>query len=157
MADTHPGGRTAAGARGGTLGGMMPLRRSAWRVAPVIAAAVVVASCSSSGSTSAVCDQADQVRVTVQHLKDIQLSENGMVALTSGLTQLRDQINQLKSVAADQYGPEITGVQTAIDDLATKAQAARNDPTAASLSAVGTSVAAAQTAMQSLASSVGNC
>jgi hypothetical protein len=117
--------------------------------------AAVLISCST--STSDVCNQADQVRRTVQDLKNFSLSENGMAALTGDLTRLRDQLGQLKSAAAGQYGSEITAVETAINDLGTKATAAKNDPTASSLSAVGTSLTGLQGALQSLAGSVGSC
>jgi hypothetical protein len=125
----------------------------------LIAAAVVAAGISGCGSDQpAVCASVDALTASVGHLKDVKIGENGLSGLESTLTQIKKDVTQVKNDAKQQYGPEITRVQSSVDAVAAGVTAARDDPSATTFAAVGSAVVEVGTGVQALAQSVsGTC
>ena len=103
---------------------------------------------------SPVCASADAVKDSVDHLRDANLSENGLAYLQSGLAQLRRDIQQFHDAARTQFAAEITAVKSAADVLATNVATAKATPDATTLAAVGTAVTALRDSYRHLADTV---
>ena len=101
-----------------------------------------------------VCSSADAVRDSVDHLRDANLSENGLTYVQSGLDQLRRDIQQFNEAARTQFAAEITAVKSAADVLSTNVTAAKASPSATTLAAVGTAITALRDSYRHLADTV---
>jgi hypothetical protein len=109
-------------------------------------------------ATLPVCDAAADVRLTVEHIRQVNVSENGLGALRPYLQQLDTQLQILKSEAQAQFGAQADQLRTAVDQLRASLGAAKANPDQAALNAVRTSVAGVRTTAQSLGDSAGaNC
>jgi hypothetical protein len=53
----------------------------------------------------AVCAQADELKASVQHLRDVTVTENGIDALTSALRQVKTELEQLGTEAKSEFQP----------------------------------------------------
>ena len=106
-------------------------------------------------ATLPVCDAAASVRLTVEHIRQVEISENGLGAMRPYLQQLDTQLQTLRSEALAQFGPQAGQLKTAVDQLRASINTARENPDAAALSAVRTSVAGVRTSAQSLQDQVG--
>ncbi|GAA2716464.1 hypothetical protein [Actinoplanes palleronii] len=91
-------------------------------------------------STPPVCDSLASVQNTVDHIRNTNVSENGLSALRPYLTQLKDQFNQLYLDAKAQFAPQADALRTAVDQLGADLRAAQGDPSVANLATVRTSV-----------------
>ncbi|BCJ45774.1 hypothetical protein GCM10010168_58060 [Actinoplanes ianthinogenes] len=105
-----------------------------------------MAGCSSSSASSpaaapAVCDSWEAVQVTVDHIKNVNVSENGLTALRPYLTQLQQELNQLYLDAKAQFAPQAEALKAATDRVRTDLQAAQASPDRTTLAAVRSSVA----------------
>jgi hypothetical protein len=106
----------------------------------------------SAGSGAAsVCDEVQQVTAGVHNLQTMNLSENGMVAMTEAVGSLRTELQQLRAAAKDAYEKQLATLQSAVADVRAKAQAAKADPSSASLAAVKESLTALATAVKGAA------
>jgi hypothetical protein len=109
-------------------------------------------------ATLPVCDAAADVRLTVEHIRQVNVSENGLGALRPYLQQLDSQLQVLKSEAQAQFGAQADQLRTAVDQLRASIGTARGNPDAAALNSVRTAVAGVRTTAQSLGDSAGaNC
>lgn len=90
----------------------------------------------------AVCDSLTAVRTTVEHIRQANVSENGLSALRPYVSQLLDELNQLVLDAKAQFGVQADQLRAAVDQLRTDVGTARSGPTVTTLSAVRTSVQA---------------
>lgn len=106
-------------------------------------------------ATLPVCDAAAELRVTIEHIRQVNISENGLGALQPYLQQLDGQLQSFRSEAMAQFGPQADQLSTAIDQLRASINTARANPDGAALSAVRTSVAGVRTSAQSLRDSAG--
>jgi hypothetical protein len=97
-----------------------------------------------------VCDSFAAVQNTVDHIRDVNVSENGLTQLKPYLTQLREDFTQLYNDAKAQYAPQAEQLRTALTQLGTDLGAAQADPGAATLAAVRTSVQGVRTSAQNL-------
>jgi hypothetical protein len=122
----------------------------------VVLAAGGLAACG--GDQPAVCDDFDALQSSIDNLKDIQVSENGMTALSPALTQIKKDLQQLVADAEAEFGDEAGEVKTAVASLQSSVTAAKSDPTATALSAVGTAVGGVQSSLVALRDAVsGTC
>jgi hypothetical protein len=122
----------------------------------IVVGASVLAACG--GDQPAVCDDVATLQSSVDNLKDVQVSENGVNALTSQLTQIKQDLQQLGTSAEAEFGDDVSKVETAFTSLQSSVAAAKSERTAASLSAVGAAiegVGASLTAMKEAVS--GTC
>jgi hypothetical protein len=110
--------------------------------------------CGESAQT-ATCARADGVRSAVENLRNVTLSENGMVALQDGLAQVGAALDALRAdVKADQQ-PQVDAVKNAVVQLQSSVAAAKADPAPGSLASVGTSLELLRQSVGSLRATVG--
>lgn len=114
--------------------------------------ALTMTSCSSGQSPT--CDGVDAVRSAVEDVRNVNLSENGMAALTAGLGQVLVELDQLRATAATSLQPQVDALKTSVTQLTSSAEAAKANPTAASLEAVGTAIGGVRDMARSLADTV---
>jgi type VI protein secretion system component VasK len=114
---------------------------------------VGLAGCSSGGQP-AMCDSADALRQSVNGLTNINLSENGMMALRAAISEVKSDLNQLVADAKAQFQQQTDQLKAAVSQLSTSVSTALADPTAATLGAVGTAVDALKVAFADLRSAL---
>ena len=91
----------------------------------------------------------------MENLRNVNLSENGMVALQDGLAQVRAAIDAMRAdIKADQQ-PQVDAVKAAVVQLQSSVAAAKADPTKGSLAGVGTSLELLRQSVGSLRATVG--
>jgi len=135
------------------------MARSA-RLVPTLLAIVVGASglVACGGDKPAVCDDVDALQSSVDNLKDVQVSENGVNALTSQLTQIKQDLAQLGTSAEAEFGDDVSKVETAFTSLQSSVAAAKSERTAASVSAVGTAIEGVTSSLSAMQDAVsGTC
>ena len=122
----------------------------------VVVAAIGLAACG--GDQPAVCDDVDALQSSVDNLEDVQLSENGLNALSSAVTQIQQDLQQLGTDAKAEFGDDASKVETAVTSLESSVAAAKSDPSASTLSAVGTEIQAVDSSLSALQDAVsGTC
>jgi hypothetical protein len=133
----HPG-RDAA--RIGTLhsADMMAARCSGLVAVCVMAAALLTAR-SSTSSKPAVCTDAANLKTSVQDLKNVNVRENGVSAVSDQLSKIEQQFNTLKTDAKGKYSTQIDAMSKALSGLSSSVSAAKSNVNGATLSAVATS------------------
>jgi hypothetical protein len=110
-------------------------RHRAVSLALAAVTALAVASCGES-SQARTCDRMDGVRSAVQDLRNVNLAENGMVALQGGLAEVKSELGLLRAELSQDLQPQVDAVKTSVDQVQNAVAAAKANPTAASLSAV---------------------
>jgi len=101
-------------------------------------------------SVPPVCQSLAATENTVEHIRNTDVSENGIAQLRTYLTQLRTNATQLYTDAKAQFAPQAQQLRTAMDQLSASVDTAKVTPDVVSLSAVRTSVAAVRTSTQNL-------
>jgi hypothetical protein len=104
-----------------------------------VSAALTMAACGESAQARA-CGRSDAVRSAVENLRNVNLSENGMVALDSALAQVKTELELLRSDVKADLQPQVDAVRSSVTQLRSSVRGALTDPTSGSLAAVGTSV-----------------
>jgi hypothetical protein len=130
------------------------------RLVPTLLAVVIAASglTACGGDKPPVCDDVDALQSSVDNLKDVQVSENGLNALSSDLTQIKGDLQQLTTDAKAEFGDDVSKVDSAVKGLQSSVTAAKSAPSASSLSAVGTAVKGVQSSLSALQDAVsGTC
>jgi len=113
-------------------------RHSIWAVTAVLAT-TLLGGCGGA-EKPAVCDSLDAVRASVDHVRDANVSENGMSQLRTDLTRLKTDLNQLANDAKAQFKPEVDKVRSAADELSSAVKSAKADPTSTTFASVRTAV-----------------
>jgi hypothetical protein len=101
-----------------------------------------------------VCDSLAAVQTSIDHVRETNVSENGLAHLRTVLDQLKTNLNWLQSEAAAQFDAQVRTVQAAVDELSTSAATARTTPNAANLAAVRSSLLALGESVQALGDAV---
>lgn len=115
--------------------------------------AVSLAGCAES-TQSKTCAQADKVRSSIEDVRNVNLSENGVVALRDSVAQVSSALELLRSELGSAAQAQIAAVQTAVGQLRTTVATAVADPTQANLDAVAAARDAARSSVQNLATAV---
>jgi hypothetical protein len=115
--------------------------------------AVGLAGCAES-TQSKTCAQADKVRSSIENVRNVNLSENGMVALQTALAQVGTELQLLKTELGSAAQAQVTAVQSSLDQFRTTVNTAKADPTTANLDEVGVARTAARSSMHDLATAV---
>jgi hypothetical protein len=106
----------------------------------------------------AVCDSLAAVQTSMDHVRNANVSENGLTQLQTDLTQLRADLVQLRTDAQTQFPTQIEGVRTAVNQFAASVAAARATPEATTLAAVRTGMSGVQDSVRHLADAMsGTC
>jgi hypothetical protein len=122
------------------------------RLLPFAAGLLLFTGCSGQPATAqaAVCESWAAVQNTVEHIRQTNVSENGLSALKPYLTQLLDQLQQFVTDAKTQFGPQADVLRTAVDQLSASVDAARANPDLTHLAAVREDVADVRAGAQTL-------
>ncbi|MEV4352744.1 hypothetical protein AB0J83_50495 [Actinoplanes sp. NPDC049596] len=94
----------------------------------------------SANGTPAVCDSAAAVQNTVNHIRQTNVSANGLQQLRPLLTQLRDELGRLITDAQAQFSAQADALRSSVEQVGAALQGAQADPGAASLTAVRATV-----------------
>jgi hypothetical protein len=129
------------------------MRLKATSMALAVLTAVAVGGCGQSPETIA-CDQVAGVRSAIEDLRNVNLGENGMVALESGLAQLKTELDTLRGEVSAAAQPQVDAMTTSVQQLRASVQNARANPTTASLSVVENALQSARASAQNLATAV---
>jgi hypothetical protein len=131
------------------------------RVTPRIPALVLVAlltalvgltACSS--DKPAVCDDADALRQSVDNLKEVQIGDNALSTLSSDVSQIQQDVKHLGSDAKSEFGGDVDQVSSAATQLEDSVNAAKANPSASTLGAVGTAIQSFGTSVDNLVDAV---
>jgi len=98
----------------------------------------------------AVCESAEAVKRTVEHIKNANVSENGLSAIKPYVSDLLQQLNVLAVDARAQFGAQADGLRASVTALQASVDAAREDPNRDKLSAVRTAVDGVRTSARTL-------
>jgi hypothetical protein len=115
--------------------------------------AVGLAGCAES-TQSKTCAQADKVRSSIENVRNVNLSANGMVALQSAVAQVGTELDMLRTTLGADAQSQLAAVQSAIGQLRTTVTTAVADPTPANLNEVGVARSAARSSIHDLATAV---
>ena len=114
----------------------------------------ILAGCSDD-DTPAVCSSVDALESSVNDVKSIDFTSSGALTdLESGLSTIQTDLATVKTDAKSEFADEITAVDSAFTTLTTSVDAAKADPSAATIGAIGTAVTPFTTAVQTLISDV---
>ena len=86
------------------------------------------------GDQPAICDDVDTLQSSVDNLKDVQISENGLNALSADLSQIQRDVQQLTADAKAEFGDEASKVKSTVTSLETSVASAKANPSASTLS-----------------------
>lgn len=101
----------------------------------VVLAVVTAAGLTACGQSAqaGTCDRVDGVRSAVENLKDVNLGENGLVALQDSLAQVKTELETMRAdITADQQ-PQVDAVKTAADQLRSSVVSTRANPSSQGL------------------------
>jgi hypothetical protein len=101
----------------------------------VVLAVVTAAGLTACGQSAqaGTCDRVDGVSSAVENLKDVNLGENGLVALQDSLAQVKTELETVRGdITADQQ-PQVDAVKTAADQLRSSVASTRANPTSQGL------------------------
>ncbi|WP_433788890.1 hypothetical protein [Actinoplanes sp. CA-252034] len=126
------------------------------RLLPYTAGLLLLTGCSGEPATvqAAVCESYQAVQNTVEHIRQTNVSENGLSALRPYLRQLIEQLQQFVTDAQAQFGPQTDVLRAAVDRLSASVDTARTDPSLTNLSVVRGDVAGVRTGAQNLRATI---
>jgi septal ring factor EnvC (AmiA/AmiB activator) len=101
-------------------------------------------------STPAICSDADQLRTSVQGLKDIKLQRGAVAELSSQFKTIETDLKRLKAEASKTYASQISALRTAGDNLKAGLEAATSNPSVTTVAALQPVVTALTTAVTDL-------
>jgi hypothetical protein len=96
----------------------------------------------------------DGVRSAIENLRNVSVSENGMVALQDGLTQVSNELDLLKSGLSADLQPQVDAVKTSVQQLRGAVDTAKANPTPATLAAARNSLEGVRATIANLKSVV---
>lgn len=129
------------------------MKRNITRLAGVAVALGVLSSGGCGGeepATAPVCESLEAVRNTADHIRNTNVSENGLGQMRTYLGQLRTDLEQLATDAAAQFGPQTQQLRAATDNLSASITTARTVPNAANLQSVRAAADAVRVNVQAL-------
>jgi hypothetical protein len=109
-----------------------------------------VGGCAGDEPAAPVCASYDAVQNTVNHIRDANVSENGLTAIRPYVSQLLTNLNQLVTDAKAQFGAQADQLKATVDKLSADVDSARQDPDVASFATVRASVRAVGFSARSL-------
>ena len=108
----------------------------------------------STSSNSAVCSDIANLKASIQGLKNVSITENGLSAISDQITKIKQQLQTLKTDAKGQYDSQINDLTTALNTLSSSFDAAQASPSVSTLATLASSVPAVITAGQNLVTAV---
>jgi phage host-nuclease inhibitor protein Gam len=132
---------------------------------PTVALAVVLVACSADGSAgtssagdepAAVCASADALEASVADLGQVQVAQDGILALQDAVASVGDDMRQVKADATAQYATQVDQLQTAVDAVRSAVRAAVDAPTQDTLTEGRSSIDALADEVTGFADDVGS-
>jgi len=117
--------------------------------AAALAAAAVLAGCGGADQP-AYCQDRDDVEQAISDLGDVDVSADGVRALTDQLEQVRAEANALVRSTQDEFGDQAAALRSAVGALGPAAQEAAADPSAQTADVVAERARAVQDAFTTL-------
>jgi len=130
----------------GTLAGRL--------TAACVLTAALVSGCSSASSKPAVCTDAENLKASVQSLKDTNVRQSGLSAVSDEVTKIQQQLTTLKNDAHGQYATQINDLSSALTGLSSSLDAAKANLNGGTLTAVASAAGSVVTAGQNLVTAV---
>ena len=130
---------------------MTRTRRAAVTALSLVVLGAGLAAC---GGQPAVCDDMDSLNASVQKLKDANISDNGLSAVKTDLSNVESDLKQLKADASAQYSSQIDDVRTQAASLQSSIRAAAAAPSVDALAQVVDGVKAVGAAIGDLGDAV---
>jgi hypothetical protein len=124
------------------------------RVALTLVTVLLGAGLAGCSDQPAVCDSVDALQASVDNLRDINVSANGMGAISDSLATIKRDLNQVKTDAEAEYATQVDAVDAAVSELTSGVTAAQQDPSASNLGVVGQAVSGAVDSVAALADDV---
>jgi hypothetical protein len=129
---------------------------SKWIAAAAVLAPLAAGACSS--DKPAVCDSFAAVQNSIEHIRNANVAENGLSQLTTELSQLKPDVEQLYIDAKAQYAAEIESLRAAANQFSASLTTARAAPDARNLASTRTSLTALQDSARRFADAIsGTC
>jgi len=115
------------------------------KLIPAVVASIAIsaslAACSE--DPPAVCDSVSSLRASVDDVKKVDVaSSGGLSDLRSGLSAVGDDLAQVKSDAAAEFGAQVDRVEASYTELNNSVESARKSPSAEAVKAAGTALSA---------------
>ena len=103
----------------------------------------------------AVCSSANDLKSAINDFTSIDVtSSNGLSDLKEGLTNVRDDLQKLKSDASSEFSSQVDAVDAAVSTLTASLEAAADQPNATNLAAVVSAVPAVTSSVKTLVTDV---
>jgi len=129
---------------------------STWTTVAAAVGMLIVGGCGT--DQPAACAHLDAVQASIDHVRNANVSENGLAQLRTDLSQLQANLVQLRTDAQAMYPTEIEAVRGAANQLAASVTAARATPDTTTLTAVRTALSGVQDSVRHLADAMsGTC
>jgi hypothetical protein len=128
-------------------------RKLALAAATVVMLSASLVACGD--DTPAVCASADQLKSSVDEVKDIDVTEtNGIDELKSQLETIDGNLDQLTNDAKDEFSSQVDKVAATFEALQTSVEVAASDPSADTVAAAAAAWSAFTTSVKTLISDV---
>jgi len=96
----------------------------------------------------------DNLKASIQGLKDVSITQNGLSAISDQITKIKQQLQTFQKDAKGQYASEVSNLTNALNSLSSSFDAARASPSLSTLATLASSVGKVITAGQQLISAV---
>jgi len=115
-----------------------------WLLLPaaILVLSGLAAGCSSSGSSSkpAYCTAAGQLKTSVHHLGDVNVSQNGLSSLQTAVSKVQASAKTFAADAKSAYPSQTTALKNSLSSLDTAIKSAKGQPPLTAAAAVVPSV-----------------
>ena len=108
----------------------------------------------STSSNSTLCTDVNNLKASIQGLKDVSITANGLSAISDQITKIKQQLQTFQNDAKGQYAGEVTNLMNALNGLSSSFDAAKASPSLSTLATLASSAKTAITAGQQLISAV---
>jgi hypothetical protein len=134
------------------------MTRARRTVASILCLAALPWGATACSGQSAVCDDVDSIKASVQNLKEARIGENGLTVLQTELPKIQSALTQLRADASTQYSSEIDLVQSQARVLRSSVASASADPSMGTFAKVADGIQAVGSATRDLGDAVaGSC
>jgi hypothetical protein len=123
--------------------------------AVVLVVALVIGTSACSSSKSEICKDSEELSSSIDDLKDVNVVQDGVPALTSAAQNVKSDATELAAQAKGEFGPQVKGVTDSLATLDAAIDGARGQGVAA-LQPVLAASGVVQSAVQTLVSDVNN-
>jgi capsule polysaccharide export protein KpsE/RkpR len=126
--------------------------------AVAVAAASIAALAGCGGSKPAYCTDKTNLQNSINQLKNVDVSSQGLSTLQNQLKNVENSAKALAASAKNEFGPQVDALKTSLSSLGSAVQTAASAPSAQSLSTVAAGVSDVQATFKTLANAVDkNC